>query len=815
MSFDNVEDVLALTPTQQGVLVHCLEQPDSDVYLSQLVATLGAALDLDLFRVAWDELVSRHAALRTAFLWDGLDEPLQIVRETVEVEWTILDAPTDPPIDPLADDDAAWAERLAADRARGFALDAAPLVRMTLAPRADGRWRWAWTFHHLILDGWSARHLLDELRSIVAARRNGEAPTLSAPFAWREMVAWHAARDPSAGEAFWRDELDGFDRPTRLDLPVSRGGGSGRVRRVLPPTFGDTIARVARAHGLTVATLVQGAWAIVVSRWAREDDVVFGITQAVRPPELAGVEQGVGLFIATVPLRARLDPAAPVADWLRELQRRQVAARRWASTPLATIRRCAELPAGESLLDHLLVIESHPGGEDVGPPELACADLDILERSHYPLAVLVLPGETPELLAIHDRRRIGERTAARLLDHLAAMLDQIVEAPEAPMRDLALGDAAARRQVLGEWSGSASERPPDERIDHVIARIARDHGERTALIHDGERTSYRALLGRADRLAVSLRERGVGADVPVALRVERSTELIVGLLAILRAGGAYVPIDPAYPAAHHRRVLEDVTPPVVVARGPCPDALSSWADAWLDLDALDLDSLDEPSTAPGGDLSTETRPEHLAYILYTSGSTGEPKGVMVEHRQLVRSTAARSRVYPEPLGRFLLLSSIAFDSSVAGLFWTLTTGGTLVLPSDDAIHEPDRLRALIATESVTHTLALPALYRVLLDAGPAEPLASLTVVVVAGEACPPDLVAHHRRLLPSARLVNEYGPTEGTVWATAHELGPADVDGPVPIGRPIPNARVAVLDHHDQPAPVGVAGELVIAGDGV
>jgi amino acid adenylation domain-containing protein/non-ribosomal peptide synthase protein (TIGR01720 family) len=810
---ENVEDVYALTPMQQGMLFHAITEPGSGVFVDQIAARLRGPLDVPRFTRAWSDVVRRHAALRTAFLWDGLDEPLQVVRGTVEVGWTQEDW-TDL-------DEAARERRLEAllerDRHRDFELAAAPLVRMTLAREAASAWRWVWTFHHLILDGWSASVVLRELLAIYDALGRGAAPALETPFPYRDYIGWHATRDPAAAEDFWRRTLGGFDAPTRLSAPDAApdaapdgAGGHRQLHRVLPTDVTARLGAMATAQRVTVSGVVQAAWALLLARLSRERDVVFGVTTSGRPPELDGVDRGVGLFINTLPLRVDVDPAARVGDWLREVQRRQVAVRELEHSALASVQRWSDVAPGEPLFESIVVFENYPQGAALKVTDLEIADLDFREQSNYPLAVLVLPGPELGLTFVHDAARLDAGTVGPVADRLLRLLELLADAPDARLGEVSLVDADEERRLLVEWNETGMAAPPEGLAHARFEAAARARPDAVAVVADDSALTYAELDRAANRLAHRLRAGGVGPDVRVGLGVERTLDLAVGILGILKAGGAYVPLDPGYPAAHLRVLVEESEPAVLLA----PSALLGTLPSTGVRMAIDED-VDLPPEAGARPPETTTQSDHLAYVIFTSGSTGRPRGVMVTHGNLVHSTAARDAFYDAAVGRFLLLSSFTFDSSVAGIFWTLCTGGTLVLPAPGVEQDMDRLLDLIRRREVTHLLGLPTLYGLLLEHARAGDLDGLRVAIVAGEACPADVVTRHFATAPECALANEYGPTEATVWSVAHRLAPADGAGPVPIGRPVPNMQAHVLDEGRRLVPVGFPGELYLAGPGI
>ncbi len=580
----NVADIYRLTALQEGLLFHSVAEPGTGLYIDQVSAELTGTFDPARFQAAWDQAVQRHAALRTAFLWDGLDEPVQVVRETVELPWTIEDW--------RADDAPAQARRrearLRLDRGHGFALEQAPLLRMTLARTGERSWWWLWTFHHLIADGWSTSVLL---REVFAAYAGKPSDTTDVP-AFSDYIAWQADQDLDAAERYWRDELRGFTEPTRLSsLPQESSVATPGVRQEDMQLSAETTTSIrtfAAEHGLTLNTVVQGAWALLLGRLTLRDDIVFGVTTSGRPPELAGIERAIGLFINTLPLRVAVDPAAPLTAWLKALQKSQLDARRFEFSPLASVQRWSEVPAGEALFESILVFENYPEGDALLPPDagLEVGALRFDERSNYPLALLCIPGTRLRLIAIHDPSRIDEPLARLCLKLLDRILSQLATEPHARLQDIRLDDEADRRQ-LRQWNDTATEPVEHGCMHEWIARTAKDNGDRVAVIGPDRSLTYAELDAHAKALAAELRAKGVGRGDAVAIIAEPSAEMIAGLLGILQAGGAYVPLDPAYPPSLMRHVLDDAGAAVVVSQAALLDRLADTAarTITLDLDA--------------------------------------------------------------------------------------------------------------------------------------------------------------------------------------------------------------------------------------
>ncbi|KAA3660470.1 MAG: non-ribosomal peptide synthetase, partial [Chloroflexi bacterium] len=569
---ENVADIYPLTPTQQGILYHTIRAPESEVYFEQIRCMLDGPLDVLKMQAAWDTVVERHPVLRTAFLWEGLDTPLQVVRQTVTIPWDIRDWQT------TTETVETQLEKLAGDyRQKGFNLAKAPLLRMVLVKLADERHHFIWNFHHLMTDGWSTHQMFKEAFDVYESLVRGEQPTLPTIKPFRNYVAWLKKQDNAAAESFWREQLAGFETPTPLQ--VDKRGANTSISYAeadihLTTETTAALNALARQNRLTLGTLVQGAWAILLSRYSGEQDVSFGITLSGRPASLPGVENMVGMFINTLPLRTPVPDSQPLLPWLEQLQSRQLAVRQYEHTPLSNVQRWSDVPAGQSLFDSIVVFENYPAPEDNGQQSLTINDMRYREQSNYPLALLVVPDEQMRLLVIYNQNRFEADTIQRLLGHLTTLLAAIAAQPELTLGELPLLTDRERIQIFREWNDTATSAPlsagvslpPETCIHNLIAEYGDTTPDKTAVsAHDGSLT-YAELITRANQLAHRLIALGVSPGTPVGLYSERSAEMGVGILGIMQAGGAYVPLDPAYPPERVAFVLADTNAPLVVSQ---------------------------------------------------------------------------------------------------------------------------------------------------------------------------------------------------------------------------------------------------------
>ncbi|HEU4457453.1 MAG TPA: amino acid adenylation domain-containing protein [Longimicrobium sp.] len=819
-----VEDVYPLTPIQEGILFHTLLEEGSGVYVSQLAFDLVGDVDDEALANAWDAAVRLHPALRTAFLWEGVEPAVQVVRRGVSIPFVHerwLDAGAD-------EREARFAAFLARDRARGFDLRRAPPLRLALFRTGERERRMVWTQHHALIDGWSVPRVLADVAAFYDALTRGGPPPRREARPYRDYVAWLAGRDRGAAEAFWRGYLEGFDTPTPLpfDRPAAGEEGEGTADLRLPlSAAADGALREFARHGVTLNTLLQGAWALLLSRYAGGDDVVFGTTVLDRPAELAGIEETVGLFVNTLPVRARVLPGARALPWLRALQAAQAELREHAHTPLLEVQRWCGVAAGTPLFESNVHVEDYPlqrVDASGGRRGFRVEPLRSAEQSSYPLSVGLGTRGGAALHAQHDRARFEGAAVERMLAHLAAVLEALAADPERRLADVGLLPAAERARVLSGWNATRAAYPATRTVHALFAEAAARTPDAVALVWDGGEMTFGELRARTDWLARRLRAAGVGPDSRVGVCLGRGPELAAALLGVMAAGGAYVALDPAYPAERLASVARDAALAALVTTrsldGTVPDdgVPVLWLDGPGAFDpAADADL--SVSESIGSD-ETEDGARGLAYVIYTSGSTGRPKAVGVENGP----AAAHFLEFRDFLGlvpgdRFLLFASPSFDASVEQLFPALLAGAAVVLMGEE-LWPPQEFLARCRRHGVS-VVDLPSVYlqRVLHDAvGSAEPAGALRLMMSGGEALPPDAVrAWEAGPAREARLFNAYGPTEAVITSSAWELRPGALAAAarrVPIGPPFPQRAVYVLDAHGNPLPAGVPGELCIGG---
>ncbi|WP_345025580.1 condensation domain-containing protein, partial [Actinomadura keratinilytica] len=746
---NRVKDVWPLTPLQEGLQFHALYDRDApDVYQVQNFFDLRGRLDAAVLKAAWEALLDRHASLRACFRQPArLDAPVQVIPDRVVLPWRERD------LSHLSEADAeAEAHRLAAqEAARRIDLTRPPLLRLLLVRLARERHLLVMTSHHLLMDGWSLFVLRRELAQIYAAGGDAGGLPPATPFA--DYLAWLAQRDKPAARAAWRAELAGVDEPTLLvpSGPTAPAVDGGYLERTASAELTRALEALAKSADTTLNTVVQAAWGVVLGRLTGRDDVVFGTVVAGRPPELPGVDDMVGLLINNVPVRVRLDPAGTVADLLARLRASQAALLPHQHLGLAEIQRCAG-PAAR--FDTLLAYESYPRDDPGGGPGRDALDIRMNGKSltHYPLSLAVFPGERLRFGGAYRTDVLTEGFVGDLLERLLDVLAQMAAAPGRPVGDLDVltrGEVELFRRVNGTDAAAAGAGVAVEALEAVVAR----HGDRVAVAGDGTRLTYRELWELGLAVAGGLAQRGVTAESRVGVLLPRGADVVVAWLGVLMAGGVFVPLDASAPLDRVRFVVDDAGAGVVVTTGELADLVPA-GTPWVTVEEL-------KSRAASHRPQVALHPENAAYLMYTSGSSGVPKGVVVTHRDL--AGLALNGGWGDADG-VLFHAPHVFDASLFEVWVPLLRGGRVVVAPDGRV-DGAVLRRMKADFGLATVHLTAGLFRVLADEDVGV-FAGLTEVATGGDVVPVRAVERVLETSPDVRVRHLYGPTEATLCAT-------------------------------------------------
>jgi amino acid adenylation domain-containing protein len=800
-----------LSPQQRRLW---LLQRDDAAYCAQTVISLSGQLDAPALKMALRNVIARHEILRTTFRRPpGINVPFQVLADELDPAWRVFE----------------WREHSAQQQQKNlcglfeeelrwpFDLEHGPVVRASLIALGAQKHMLALSLPALHADGRTLSNLLGELSRAYAGLAQGSAPT-DEPVQFVQFSEWQHElledEEAEEGRAFWRKQ--DFQTPLQTALPFEEKPAAQSPFRPqvhaarLKPELWHEAEGLALRCGASVANIMLAAWQALLWRLTGQDELVIG--QVVDGRKYEELEDALGPFAKSLPIHSRLTNKRSFLDALKQLDDSTAEAQSWQEY-FVWESRAATAPDVSEPNFFPFAFEFERRSE---PQRGAGVEFSVEQQRSYTdrfklKAHGVQLGEALALELHYDPSYYAAEVVARVASYFETFLESALKTPEAPLGELEILSEADRRELLETFNRTATPRPQDACIHQLFEQQAARHPQSAAVTFAGRTLTYGQLNERANQLAHYLRALGVGPDAPVGISVERSPEMIVGILGILKAGGAYVPLDPTYPEERLSFILEDTQAPVLLTQQHLAENLAGRQARVVCLDSdwerIARESAENPSAA--------SHPDNLAYIIYTSGSTGRPKGVLISHRNLVHSTAARLMHYREPVRCFLLLSSFSFDSSVAGIFWTLCQGGELCLPPEGAQLDVVQLASLIEAHRVSHLLCLPSLYSFLIKLAKPRQLGSLRAVIVAGEACARELTESHHELMPQTSLFNEYGPTEGAVWSSVYESTAEKPRPVVPIGLPIPNMRMHILDGQLRPVPIGMPGEVYIGGDGL
>lgn len=831
----NVINIYGLSPMQQGMLFHAVKDEGSPAYVEQTIITLKGDLKPAVFKQAYQELLDRYDILRTVFVYKTTKQPRQVVLKELEADFRFEDLSGLN----IRDVEAYLDSFSQGDRSRGFDLTKGPMMRATLFKIPGERWQLVWSFHHILMDGWCLGILFRDFIRIYHGLCAGSGLPLEPVVQYNQYIRWLESQDNRAGLQYWRDYLAGFDEPAGLPAtyrPLKHSTyNQGLYRHVLDEGTSLTLHKVARNNQVTLNTVFQAMWTIILHNYCGHNDVVFGAVVSGRGADIRGIEEMVGLFVNTVPVRIRCENGnrCTFTNLLQRLQRSYINSRNYEYLPLAEIQ--ALTPLKNKLFDHILAFENYPlhknvknaGASQSGGFEVE--NLVMREQTNYDLNLLVSPGPPMELKFDFNRSIYEPGVIRQVAKHFETVAYQVAEDPDRLIIDLPLLSSEERQQVLEKFNDIPCRCPLDKTLHRLFEEQVEQTPDRVALVAapsvggEGETPSsrdyifsisltYQELNEQANRLATVLSGKGVETDTIVALMSERSLEMYIGILGVLKAGGAYLPIDPYYPDERIEFMLNDSNSPFMLtslAFENDREKIKNWQGELLVMERILYFSpfpLVSVNPVPGLDSSS------LAYVIYTSGTTGRPKGVLNTHANVVRMVKDTSYIEIDSRDRMLQLSNYAFDGSVFDIFGALVNGAVLVAMRSRKLPSADYLAFVLKREQITVFFLTTALFNTLVDLEMGA-FDRVRAVLFGGERVS---VEHARKAfehLGPGRIFHMYGPTETTVYASCYRIdGVDDSRFTIPIGIPLSGTRFYVLNPHMNPVPIMVTGELYIGG---
>ncbi|WP_159882426.1 non-ribosomal peptide synthetase [Paenibacillus puerhi] len=821
---DQIKDVYLLSPMQQGMLFHALMDEQSLTYREQIMLKMQGEVDIDLLQRSFQKLTDRHDMFRTVFVYDQVNKPMQVVLK--EAEFPVIGSEDLTDLDPESQQERiTWLKRM--DLQQGFRLSEEVLIRIKVLRTGAEEYLLMWSFHHLILDGWCLGILLRELLAIYGALKHEEPIRLEPAPRFSTYMKWLEKQDAAAARSYWTGYVQGYDQLAALPRRFGVREGDIYEQREYSFQLDAEVTGALRELGyryqVTISTLIQTMWAVLLHTYTHLDDVMFGAVVSGRPADVPGIESMLGLFINTIPVRMRMNGELPFAELLKQAGRNEQASAEYDYYPLYETQSASLMKQG--LIDHILVFENFPleGAMGGGTRErigFEPVEVEAFEQTNYDLNVLFVPGERLGVKLLYNANAFDSDFFERLEGHFVKLAESVVTDPLAKIGSCVLLREEEYRQIVHAFNDTARDYPKDRLIHQGFERKAAETPDHPAIITDHETVSYRELNERANRIARCLRETGVGPGTHVGLLVSRSVGMIAAMLGIAKSGGAYVPMEPSTPTARIERIMNTLGATHLVTERPLETVSAALYASCPALSAVLFVDEAESMLAgyDGGDLPAAAEPDHTAYVIFTSGSTGVPKGVIVAHRTVSNLIDWVNRTTEMGADdRLLFVTSPTFDLSVYDVFGLLTAGGTIRLAGVDEVRQPDRLLQLLLEEPITCWDSAPAALQQLaplLQAKPGKAGGRLRLVLLSGDWIPLKLPGVLKEAFPGVRVLALGGATEATVWSNMFEVDEVRPEwASIPYGKPIQNARYYILDPGLQPCPIGVPGELYIGGD--
>lgn len=795
----NIQDIYPLSFMQEGILFHSLKNEEYDPYLIQLQFDFKIEIDLQLFEKTWQKVTDRHGIFRTAFVLTE-SGPLQVQLEKVDFNLRVHQASNE---DPKALDELTKRLKLLA-RQELFQLSKAPLLRIEAIQLDGGGYHMIWHIHHSIIDGWSTAILSNEVLSIYSSLVKGEPIEFSPQRSFGDYIKWLSAKDKNTAYQYWQDKLNDFDTPTEVTIG-NRANSAGKYQNIsltVDTTLNEELKGMAQMERFTMNTIVQSAWSILLGRYSNTTDIVFGVTNSGRQVPVKGIEEMIGLFINTLPMRVQLQEKT-VREVCELIQGQQQDDNQNGHVRLSDIQKNIELGVDADLFETIVVFENYPVSEnDLVDLDTSLAGVKVEESNNYPLTLSAGLDEELKLDLIYDEGRFQVHEARQILSHLHHILKGMTTNFEALAIELPVLSESEKAEILSKQATpDVGALKGDTIVDLFEAQVA-SQGDRTALLFGNNQMTYAELNELSNQMAwYLLKEYQVTSEDLISIELERSEWVVIAILGILKAGAAYVPIDPVYPKERVSFMLEDSNCRVRINEAEllrfreCSESFSK-LNPRIDFDATSA-----------------------AYVIYTSGSSGQPKGVVIEHKNVVSLLRPDHSLFSfSEKDVWVLFHSYSFDFSVWEMFGALLFGAKLIIIDEGTARDTNAFLEILKNQEVTVLNQTPSAFYnlVQLEKEAANRVLNLRYVVFGGEALTVNQLADWKTRYPHTRLINMYGITETTVHVTFKELGEEDLYRVESnIGRPIPGWQCYVLNDQLELAPYGVVGELYVGGAGL
>lgn len=813
----NIEKIYPLTSMQKGLLFHSLYSTNSEVYCVQLIWALEN-INFSLLQKAFQLLIHRHGILRAHFKWEGLAEPIQIIQKQAELLWQEYD----------------WCELsaetqqqrlnffLKTDRETGFTLNKAPLLRITIIKKNNSTSQIILTLHHILIDGWCLPILFNELGKIYQALIHQKNINLLDPPNFAYYIEWLQKQDSKIAKNFWKNYLKGFTAPTDLVVIKNKIKKSEQdslecshkiVTLSRPLTL--QIHQFCKHHRLTLSTLFQGIWGLLLNRYSQNDDIVFGITVSGRTPEIPDAESMIGLMINTLPLRIQFNQDLTAINYLHHIQKTFSELVMYGYTPLSDIQHWSEVPTHSTLFDSILAIENYPI-EKIQGLNIDFHNIEIIDPTHYPIALAVILDKQISLKFNYNSNAIQYDVLQRLCNHVKTLLYEILSNHDKSIHKLNILTAAEKQQIIYEWNQTETDYPRNKTVHQLFEEQVEKTPDNIAIVYENEQLTYRELNEKANQLAHYLLAQGIKKETFVAICIGPSLETIVGILGILKAGGVYVPIDPTYPSTRIKFILDDSDAKFLLTNPQLAEKFKKIYQSILKIVILNLkDAFFIKELTKN--ISTITKSYNLIYITYTSGSTGNPKGILISHKNVVRLVKNTNYLNITCSDNVAHASNIAFDASTFEIWGALLNGAKLIIFNKNTILSLHSFANALVHNKISILWLTSSLFNHIYTHQP-DILYTIDKLLIGGEALDYTIIKNFISGIKTKpiQFINGYGPTECTTFSTYYKIDNSiQTQNSIPIGKPISNTQCYILDKNLIPLPIGICGVLYIGGEGL